>query len=96
MTMKRGFKKVVRTRMLATGESYSVARAKILSSDKVRCVECGQYYTEGDEVDSQYYDSPYDYWKGCHQYCLACWLGVGPKDIARTLKEIEQEETSQS
>ena len=44
------------------------------------CQECNRRYSENTWVDSHYFDPPYDYQRGYLRYCLACWLGVGPKD----------------
>jgi hypothetical protein len=47
------------------------------------CKECGVTYTIGQfyESCSSYFDPPYRYSDGCDDYCLACWLGVGPNDF---------------
>ena len=56
-----------------------------LSSEKRICSECGQEYSVEEILDTSpgYWDHPYNYAEGSAQYCLACWLGVGPKDIAK-------------
>lgn len=54
--------------------------------DSVRvCKDCGRDY-DIDELfvsQRQYFDHPYDYATGSGWYCLDCWLGVGPNDIAK-------------
>lgn len=47
-----------------------------------RCQKCGARYSERTSIDSHYFEPPYDYRRGYERYCLACWLGVGPKDSA--------------
>ena len=49
------------------------------------CAECGQSYTIADfrAGHPSYFDPPHRYDEGCKTYCLACWLGVGPKDIEK-------------
>jgi hypothetical protein len=44
------------------------------------CQECGFTYTIGEfyESSSSDFDPPNRYSDGCNDYCLACWLGVGP------------------
>lgn len=46
------------------------------------CNECHRKYTIAEFRDSgtNYFAHPYNYGRGCKEYCLACWLGVGPKD----------------
>lgn len=57
------------------------------------CEECGQNYT----IQEFYKSSPLsfyppdDYERGCYTYCLGCWLGVGPNDIAAIEAEIMAE-----
>ena len=47
------------------------------------CKECGVTYTIGQFYAScsSYFDPPYRYSDSCEDYCLACWLGVGPNDF---------------
>ena len=47
------------------------------------CHECGSKYCLTDMIDAHEADflKPLRYIDGCEQYCLACWLGVGPKDF---------------
>ena len=50
---------------------------------KRSCEECGQPFTIGQYLDSSpdYFSRPWGYRAGCNSYCLACWLGVGPRDF---------------
>jgi hypothetical protein len=43
------------------------------------CRGCGYPYAV-DESAASHMDPPDDYRRGFKRYCLACWLGVGPKD----------------
>lgn len=45
------------------------------------CQSCGATYTIGDywETSENYFYKPYDYFAGCQDDCLNCWL-VGPPD----------------
>ncbi len=47
------------------------------------CKECGTLYTieEFYQSSQSFFDPPDRYSDGCHDYCLSCWLGVGPKDF---------------
>lgn len=45
------------------------------------CIECGQRYS-AEDASEQYFAGPWDYDSGYQKYCLACWLGVGPNDLA--------------
>jgi hypothetical protein len=49
------------------------------------CKECGQAYSvdESAETDAGCFPWPWSYDEGCEEYCLACWLGVGPNDAPR-------------
>lgn len=52
------------------------------SETEKKCKECGQDYSPDDYVSQkQYWDFPTDYQHGSKEYCLACWLGVGPNDV---------------
>jgi hypothetical protein len=46
------------------------------------CKECQESYTIANfrESSPSYFEHPSGYEKGCDEYCLKCWLGVGPKD----------------
>ncbi len=46
------------------------------------CKGCGGEYSCKDECGKSgfYLDPPWDYSSGSEEYCLACWLGVGPND----------------
>lgn len=46
------------------------------------CKECHRPYDPDEDAvnNLQYFAPPYDYETGCREYCLACWLGVGPND----------------
>lgn len=50
------------------------------------CRSCEKIYTISDawQRNESYFDSPYDYQIGCVEYCLECWLGVGPLDISES------------
>jgi hypothetical protein len=52
-------------------------------SDLATCSECGSKYSVGEtlETSSMYFSPPYDYERGSSNHCLACWLGVGPRDF---------------
>jgi len=56
-----------------------------LPKQKQICSECGQEYSVEETLSTipGYWDHPYNYSQGSAQYCLGCWLGVGPKDIAK-------------
>jgi hypothetical protein len=43
------------------------------------CETCGLSYVVDDAAES-HMSPPYDYRFGHESYCLACWLGVGPKE----------------
>ncbi len=47
------------------------------------CKVCDVSYTIQEFYDSNcsYFYPPDDYGRGCYDHCLACWLGVGPKDF---------------
>jgi hypothetical protein len=47
------------------------------------CKECNCRYTIAQfrQSSSNYFEPPYNYREGCKDYCLKCWLGVGPKDF---------------
>ncbi len=50
---------------------------------KRSCKVCDLTYTIQDFYESSMtvFDPPDDYGRGCYDHCLACWLGVGPKDF---------------
>ncbi len=43
------------------------------------CRGCGYPYVV-DESSASHMDPPDDYRRGVKRFCIACWLGVGPKD----------------
>jgi hypothetical protein len=66
-------------------------------NQKSICETCGRPYVVDESADS-HMNPPDNYRRGCRRYCLACWLGVGPKDCPDTrYTEIEgrSEETTQ-
>lgn len=96
MTHKSDLKAIIRARMLKTGERYAAARwatvtasgqrrceceDECLSDRDRRCQECGDRYCQVPDVAAEYFYYPTDYSRGSERYCLACWLGVGPKDV---------------
>jgi hypothetical protein len=98
MTKNSGFKRLVRTRMAKTGESYSAALAILRGSNKTSCVcgradcftdrqfvckECSEAYCRYPDVNEDYYRHPTDYSRSGAEYCLGCWLGVGPVSMAQ-------------
>jgi hypothetical protein len=46
------------------------------------CQECGRTYRIQDYVETSEssFQKPIRYIDGCEQFCLSCWLGVGPND----------------
>jgi hypothetical protein len=52
-------------------------------SDLATCSECRSKYSVGEtrETNSTYFPPPYDDERGSSNHCLACWLGVGPRDL---------------
>lgn len=48
--------------------------------DLVTCVRCGQRFSPSVESDGGLIVEMSDYASGSSDHCLACWLGVGPKD----------------
>lgn len=50
--------------------------------DTHRCARCSNAYSpaELERRCSHYFEHPYRYVDGVDDYCLACWLGVGPLD----------------
>jgi hypothetical protein len=56
-----------------------------------QCQECGRAYTIAWHLKhhSNYFDKPYDYQNGCDTHCLACWLGVGPKDCPESYDDVD-------
>jgi hypothetical protein len=65
--------------------SRSVLVTDRLPAPKQTCSDCGLAYSVEDTLAASpgYLDNPYSYSKGSAGHCLACWLGVGPKDIAK-------------
>ena len=53
------------------------------ASDHRRCRVCGELYSASEtyETSPHYFAAPYDYGAACDEWCLACWLGVGPADV---------------
>jgi hypothetical protein len=43
------------------------------------CQKCRRPYLE--DTDTVYFEPPLDYGRAHSQYCLACWLGVGPTQV---------------
>lgn len=62
--------------------------------DERKCKECGTLYSieETYEHSQIYFDGPENYSSGCSEYCLACWLGVGPNDVEKMDREFEKME----
>ncbi|MGO9839175.1 MAG: hypothetical protein ACLP1X_33755 [Polyangiaceae bacterium] len=58
-------------------------------TDIRRCIECGSSYSPDEEMDASpsYVYAPHLYWQGAQDYCLACWLGVGPLDEVDHVEE---------
>jgi hypothetical protein len=94
--MPHRFKEKVRARMKKTGEKYTAARAHLEARscrcmcmwNRARCAlraceECGQIYCQYGELDraGTYEDFPYSYDRGYANFCLTCWLGVGPASM---------------
>lgn len=59
------------------------------------CETCGHTYQVDDLADT-HMDPPDDYARGFYRYCLGCWLGVGPNDIAEMEREARQSPTESS
>lgn len=53
------------------------------------CRRCEAIYTiaESWEHNRQMFGKPHDYQTGCLEYCLGCWLGVGPLDFPESYGE---------
>ena len=67
------------------------------SQDKKQiCSKCNEEYSITESLTScpGYWDHPYSYSHGSPRYCLACWLGVGPKDVAKMDAEYAMQLTS--
>ena len=61
-------------------------KSDVPANDDLRvCTECGQRYSIAElrSSNANYFEAPHHYDRGCERYCLACWLGAGPLDIAR-------------
>jgi hypothetical protein len=54
-----------------------------MTEQQLTCKKCGILYTIEEFVQSSEsnFNLPDRYSEGCHDYCLACWLGVGPNDF---------------
>lgn len=52
------------------------------------CQDCGDVYRICDFIDhaEHYFHKPERYIDGCEQFCLSCWLGVGPNDFPDDLE----------
>ena len=50
--------------------------------DTRRCARCSETYSPAELENhcAHYFEHPYRYIDGVDDYCLACWLGVGPLD----------------
>ena len=61
-------------------------------SDLATCSECESKYSVGEtlETNSTYFPPPYDYESGSSSHCLACWLGVGPRDFPSSYEGNEE------
>jgi len=69
---------------LSQGQLMTEQQSTIDSYERQRtCKECGTLYTIEEFVQSSgsNFNPPDRYSEGCHDYCLACWLGVGPNDL---------------
>ena len=55
-------------------------------NQKSICETCGRPYVVDESADS-HMNPPDDYRRGYQRYCLACWLGVGPKDCPKVENE---------
>ena len=78
--------------VLAMPATATTAGEQLRNESQI-CSECGQRYSV-DEIAANhpgYWEAPYNYGDGSRRYCLACWLGVGPKDVARVSAELEEE-----
>lgn len=55
------------------------------TTDSRRCTDCGQHYSiQGLRSNAGlYFEAPYNYDRGCDEYCVACWLEAGPADAHR-------------
>ena len=62
------------------------------------CRSCEAIYTINEVLANQreYFKQPYDYVTGCQEYCLACWLGVGPLDFPEAYGEERLAEMGES
>jgi hypothetical protein len=56
------------------------------------CTECGRTYSRAEayKAGEHYWLAPYNYQCGIDEYCLACWLCVGPNDLAEMERESAQ------
>jgi len=63
-----------------------------LPAQKQVCSECGQEYSVEEILAAcpGYWDRPYNYSEAAVRRCLACSLGVGPKDIAEIMADIAE------
>lgn len=58
-----------------------------------KCTTCGSAYSHEEALDSHahYFDAPYHYSQGVKDHCLACWLGVGARDLLEIALEVERD-----
>jgi hypothetical protein len=56
------------------------------------CTACGRTYSRAKAYTDGYHYllAPYHYRSGIDEYCLACWLCVGPNDLAGMERESAQ------
>ena len=67
--------------------------AEAQRQDTCVCIECGRTYSLAQARcdGANYMDAPYHYDQAEKEYCLACFLGLGPQDIAEIEAEIRRE-----
>jgi hypothetical protein len=81
MTTELEIDTLARERTHQTHESFDDARASITSEPILRCTCCERAYVIG-AFEQHYLDAQGAFYaRGCDEYCLACWFGVGPKDF---------------
>ena len=71
-------------------------RSRQVPAPTQRCSECGVDFSMEETLHTSpgFWDCPYNYSQSSGQYCLACWLGVGPKDIEKMEAERPDLESS--
>jgi DNA-binding transcriptional regulator YiaG len=64
-----------------------------LQGEKKICSDCGEEYSIDETLTTYlgYWDHPCNYSQGFPRYCLACWLGVGRKDVAKMEAEFAEQ-----